>query len=218
MQTLIKTESDSLGDWDCLGNWKPINICFSLDKKKAQICISMYLRAIKIWKNSPQVSGFEPPPCTLPQSAAAALRCNDYAVLHVHPSNIFHPLLLRFHLQLWFLSTFLQYKEMSHNFGRGQSVTESCSSHWGTGMQIYVRPVARGDKKYVRAIVNQHVTNPAGDWFPARFTDHVWLFTHNCRAPHSMYWCTGVVVVAHYRALFCLTRGCVYQRPLREEH
>ena len=27
--------------------------------------------------------------------------------------------------------------------------------------------------------------------------------------------CTGVVVVARYRALFRLTRGCVYQRPLR---
>ena len=26
---------------------------------------------------------------------------------------------------------------------------------------------------------------------------------------------TGVVVVARYRALFRLTRGCVYQRPLR---
>ena len=31
------------------------------------------------------------------------------------------------------------------------------------GMQIHIRPVARGDKNYVRAIVNQHVTSPAGD-------------------------------------------------------
>ena len=41
-----------------------------------------------------------PLPAPSPQNAAAALRRNDYAVLHVHPSNIFHPLLLRFHLQL----------------------------------------------------------------------------------------------------------------------
>ena len=55
-------------------------------------------------------------------------------------------------------------------------------------MQIHIRPVARGDKNYVRAIVNQHVTSPAGDWFPVRSADdHVWLFTHNCRAPHGMY-------------------------------
>ena len=32
-----------------------------------------------------------------------------------------------------------------------------------SGMQIHIRPVARGDKNYVRAIVNQHVTSPAGD-------------------------------------------------------
>ena len=31
------------------------------------------------------------------------------------------------------------------------------------GMQIHIRPVARGDKNYVRAIVNQRVTSPAGD-------------------------------------------------------
>ena len=31
------------------------------------------------------------------------------------------------------------------------------------GMQIHIRPVARGDKNYVRAIVDQHVTSPAGD-------------------------------------------------------
>ena len=31
------------------------------------------------------------------------------------------------------------------------------------GMQIHIRPVATGDKNYVRAIVNQHVTSPAGD-------------------------------------------------------
>ena len=54
-------------------------------------------------------------------------------------------------------------------------------------MQIHIRPVARGNKNYVRAIVNQHVTSPAGDWFPVRSADHVWLFTHNCRAPHGMY-------------------------------
>ena len=54
-------------------------------------------------------------------------------------------------------------------------------------MQIHIRPVARGDKNSVRAIVNQHVTSPAGDRFPVRSSDHVWLFTHNCRAPHSMY-------------------------------
>ena len=32
-----------------------------------------------------------------------------------------------------------------------------------TGMQIHIRPDAGGDKNYVRAIVNQHVTSPAGD-------------------------------------------------------
>ena len=60
-------------------------------------------------------------------------------------------------------------------------------THTCTGMQIHICPVARGDKNYVRAIVNQQVTSPAGDWFPVRSADHVWLFTHNCRAPHSMY-------------------------------
>ena len=44
------------------------------------------------------------------------------------------------------------------------------------GMQIHIRPVACGDKNYVRAIVNQHVTRPAGDLFPVRSADHVWLF------------------------------------------
>ena len=75
----------------------------------------------------------------------------------------------------------------------------STESDHDAGMQIHIRPVARGDKNYVRAIVNQHVTSPAGDSFPVRSADHVWLFTRNCRAPHSMY---------RRRRL---TRGCVYQ-------
>ena len=58
---------------------------------------------------------------------------------------------------------------------------------WTSGMWIHIRPVARGDKNSVRAIVNQHVTSPAGDWFPVRSADHVWLFTHNCRPPHSIF-------------------------------
>ena len=36
-------------------------------------------------------------------------------------------------------------------------------THYNAGMQIHIRPVARGDKNCVRAIVNQHVTSPAGD-------------------------------------------------------
>ena len=100
---LEKPESDSLGGWDCLGNWKQINICFSL--RYALVCISEHLKFEKIprrWAVS------SPLPAPSPQNAAAVLRCNDYAVLHVHPSNIFHPLLLRFHLQLWFLLTLLR--------------------------------------------------------------------------------------------------------------
>ena len=46
-----------------------------------------------------------------------------------------------------------------------RSITQSSfrSIYMYTGMQIHIRPVARGDKNFVRAIVNQHVTSPAGD-------------------------------------------------------
>ena len=80
-------------------------------------------------------------------------------------------------------------------------------SHIVAGMQIHIRPVARGDKNYVRAIVNQHVTSPAGDWFPVRSEDHVWLNLRITAERRTA--CSGVVVVARYRALLRLTRGCV---------
>ena len=80
--------------------------------------------------------------------------------------------------------------------------------HVYTGMQIHIRP----DKNYVSAIVNQHVTSPAGDWFPVWSADHVWLNLRITAERRTA--CTGVVVVARYRALFRLTRGCVYQ-PFR---
>ena len=64
-------------------------------------------------------------------------------------------------------------------------------------MQIHIRPVARGDKNNVRAIVNQHVTSPAGDRFPVRSADHVWLNLRITAERRTA--CTGVVAVARYR-------------------
>ena len=83
-----------------------------------------------------------------------------------------------------------------------------------TGMQIHIRPVARGDKNYVRAIVNQQVTSPAVDWFPVRSADHVWLFTHNCRAPHSMYRrhrCGALQSVVSTRTWLCVAETFTFE-------
>ena len=79
-------------------------------------------------------------------------------------------------------------------------------------MQIHIRPVARGDKNYVRAIVKEHFTSPAGDCSPVRSADHVWLFTHllQSAAQHaqaSSSWraterCFGSHVVVFIRDLY----------------
>ena len=81
-------------------------------------------------------------------------------------------------------------------------------------MQIHIRPVTRGDKNYVRAIVNQHVTSPAGDWFPVRSADHVTCVAILRINAERRTACTGVVAVARYRELFRLALDCVQIRGL----
>ena len=86
----------------------------------------------------------------------------------------------------WFATETVRHKTFHHTFGRFATALDDSPQ---PGMQIHIRPVARGDENYIREIVNQQVTSPAGDWIPVRSADHVWLFTHNCRAPHSIYRC-----------------------------
>ena len=87
-------------------------------------------------------------------------------------------------------------------------------------MQIHIRPVARGDKNYVRAIVDQHVTSPAGDWFPVRSADHVYVALLRVTAERRTA-CTGVVVGARYRQRVVLAHTwtlCVSETFTLEEH
>ena len=76
-------------------------LCISLDKKKAENALVCTSKQLKLKKVIGRWAVSNP----LPQRAVAVLLCNYNAVLHVNPSNIFHPLLLRFHLQLSFLLT-----------------------------------------------------------------------------------------------------------------
>ena len=62
---------------------------------------------------------------------------------------------------------------------RFDTLWHSCgisTRQWKAGVQIHIRPVARGDKNYVRAIVNQHVTSPAGESIFLGTADHALLF------------------------------------------